>query len=107
VLLQGEDGHNQTNTVMTDTFDIVANMVLTGGQTMPRRKLDPNALGVDEDFHGNVAAFTCPVCGKVFLVSSSLDRLGRACPNPACGRSFGLVVGGATSGGVATLEWPD
>jgi hypothetical protein len=106
-LLEEADGHNPRNTVMTDTFVIIANMVSTGGQTMPRRKLDPNALGMDEDFHGNVAAFTCPVCGKVFLVSSSLDRLGRACPNPACGRSFGLVVGGATSGGVATLEWPD
>jgi hypothetical protein len=73
---------------------------------MPRRKLDPRALGMDEDFHGDNAAFTCPACGKVFLVSSQLDQLGRACPNPDCGRSFGLVVGGARSGGTAILEWP-
>src|SRR5258708_16416080 len=73
---------------------------------MPRRKLDPNALGMDEDFPGNNAAFTCPACGKVFLVSSELDQLGRVCPNPACEKSFGLVVGSAKRGGTATLEWP-
>src|ERR1022692_3442898 len=33
------------------------------------RSLDKNALGKSEDWVGNNAAFTCPNCGKVFMVS--------------------------------------
>lgn len=35
------------------------------------RVLDPNALGHDEDWEGNNAAFRCPVCAKVFIVNST------------------------------------
>ncbi len=71
---------------------------------MPRRDLDPLQLGRDEDWVGNNAAFTCPACGKVFLVSGPLHRNGRDCPD--CGRSHAKVGGGAKSGGTAWIESP-
>lgn len=69
---------------------------------MPRRDLDPDQLAQDEDWVGNNAAFTCPECGTVFLVSQMLHRNGRDCPG--CGRSHGEVTGGAKSGGTAWIE---
>ena len=71
---------------------------------MPRRDLNPNQLAQDEDWVGNNAAFTCPECGKVFLVSAPLHRNGRDCPG--CGRSHAEVAGGAKSGGTAWIETP-
>ena len=70
-----------------------------------RHRLDPNprTLGQDADWEGNDAAFCCPVCGKVFIVSSLLHPDGRECP--ACRKSVGRVKGGRESQGEATLEW--
>jgi len=34
-----------------------------------QRELDPNRK--DEELYGNNAAFTCPKCGRVFIVSAS------------------------------------
>jgi hypothetical protein len=68
-----------------------------------RREIDASKL--TEDFHGNNITVTCPLCGKVFVVSAILDGEGRACPNPACGRSKAVVTGGAKSGGTAHIEW--
>ena len=73
---------------------------------MPMRDLSPTSLAMDEDWEGNNAAFTCPHCGKVFIVSGSRVHRGkRACPN--CGRSTGILSlkGGRKSGGRARLEW--
>jgi transcription elongation factor Elf1 len=67
------------------------------------RHLDRNHIGTSEDWHGNNAAFTCPVCGKVFIVSGLLNRNGRKCPG--CGKSTGIVTGGKDSGGTATITW--
>jgi peptide subunit release factor 1 (eRF1) len=63
-------------------------------------------LGQDEDWVRNNAAFTCPECGKVFLVSGQIHRNGRDCP--ACGRSHAEVSsrGGAKSGGTAWIDNP-
>jgi hypothetical protein len=61
-------------------------------------------LGKDEDWVGNNAAFTCPVCHGVFLVSGMFHKNGRDCPK--CGKSKGRVLGGKESGGTATIEWP-
>jgi hypothetical protein len=72
---------------------------------MPTRELDPNALRMDEDWVGNNAAFTCPVCGKVFLVSQIVHRGSRPCPK--CDKSTGRIKGGSSQGGTASLEWPD
>jgi transcription elongation factor Elf1 len=67
-----------------------------------QREIAPSKL--TEDFHGNNAAVTCPVCGKVFVVSALLDDQGRRCPNARCGKSTAFVKGGAKSGGRHTLN---
>ncbi len=70
---------------------------------MARRDIDPDRPARDEDWQGNNAAFACPVCGRVFVVSELLHREGRNCPE--CGRSKGTVKGGRQSGGSARIEW--
>lgn len=73
---------------------------------MPKRDLDPNNLGHDEDWQGNNAAFKCPQCGKVYLVSGSRVHGGeRKCPG--CGKSVARISrsGGRQSGGTASIEW--
>ena len=77
---------------------------------MTTRSLDPNDLRRDEDWEGNNAAFACPACKKVFIVSNTRMHVGpdgekgyRKCP--ACGKSTGRVKGGRKSGGTATIEW--
>jgi predicted RNA-binding Zn-ribbon protein involved in translation (DUF1610 family) len=61
---------------------------------MPFKQLDQRTLGKDEDWVGNNAAFRCPHCGKVFLVSGTRIQGGtpnrsseRKCPD--CGKSTG------------------
>ena len=72
---------------------------------MPRRELDPDNLGHDEDWIGNAAAFKCPHCAKIFIVSGTRIHSGvRKCPH--CGRSTGRCdIKGAKSGGRASLQW--
>jgi predicted RNA-binding Zn-ribbon protein involved in translation (DUF1610 family) len=72
---------------------------------MPIRRLDPNNLRLDEDWEGNNAAFTCPICGQVFIVSGSRVHSGkRECPK--CGESIGRCdIKGKKSGGTASIEW--
>ena len=72
---------------------------------MPVRTIDRNSIKQDEDWEGNNAAFTCPRCKKVFLVSGLLHEGRRACPNPKCGKSTGWIRGGKASGGDAGIEW--
>jgi hypothetical protein len=67
---------------------------------MPVRRLDParyNAgkpvgADADADWNGNNAAFTCPVCSKVFLVTSfnRQGEIGLRCPG--CGKSTAYVA---------------
>ncbi len=57
------------------------------------------------DWLGNNAAFTCPVCQRVFVVSAMLHRNGRLCPG--CGKSTGHVRGGRNTGGEAFVEWSE
>jgi hypothetical protein len=72
--------------------------------------LNSNGLKQDEDWEGNNAAFTCPVCQKVFIVSDTRMHVGpqkekgyRRCP--ACEKSVARVNGGRKSGGTASIEW--
>ena len=68
---------------------------------MPIRNLDKNNFDNGEDWVGNNAAFTCPLCGKVFLVSGLLhQRSGRDCPS--CTKSTGRV---SKDGQTASIEW--
>ena len=70
---------------------------------MPHQEFTEGSLGTNEDWAGNNAAFTCPLCGQVFIVSGLLHKQGRACPN--CGGAKGFVEGGRKSGGRAYLDW--
>lgn len=70
---------------------------------MAKHEINPKAVALDEDWAGNNAAFTCPKCGKVFIVSQLLHKNGRDCPR--CGKAKGLVSGGQKSNGRAWIEW--
>ncbi len=73
---------------------------------MARREIDPTGTDArDEDWAGNNAAFTCPRCGKVFLVSKSSSIHGGKRVCPSCKQSTGYVTGGRKSGGKAYIEW--
>lgn len=74
---------------------------------MATRFVDRDAIGHDEDWQGNNAAFTCPACKKVYIVSARMHAEGRDCPTPGCGQSRGLVVGGKDSGGTASFTYPN
>jgi hypothetical protein len=78
---------------------------------MKSRTLDPDALGHDEDWEGNNAAFTCPLCKKVFIVSTLIhtgpNKGGGYRECPGCHKSIGRVSGGRKSGGTASIEWPE
>lgn len=70
---------------------------------MMELKLDPKNLGTGEDWVGDAAAFTCPHCGKVFIVVGHLHLSGRRCPS--CGQSRGQVLGAPIGGGIAILKY--
>ena len=73
---------------------------------MPIKHLDSQKLDLNEDWEGNNAAFTCPHCRKVFIVSGTRMHNGeRKCPN--CEKSIGRISmkGGRKSGGQSSLEW--
>lgn len=54
------------------------------------KKSDISQADLKSDVHGNNAAITCPVCGKVFIVSAIIDRGKRACPR--CEKSIGKIT---------------
>ncbi len=73
---------------------------------MPTWKLNPDSTcqGLEADWEGNDAAFRCPVCRQVFLVSSFVKKVSyRNCPG--CGKSIGHIEGGKGNGGQAWIEW--
>jgi rubrerythrin len=70
---------------------------------MAVKALNPTALDHNEDWDGNNAAFTCPLCEKVFLVSGYMHEGERQCPN--CNKSTGRVEGGKKTGGTASIRW--
>src|SRR5688572_20377438 len=75
-----------------------------GKKPMKTLELAPQTLGTKQDWLGNNAAFECPVCGQVFIVSSFLKHE-RCCPR--CGQSRGRVTGSFDKGGKAILSWDD
>src|SRR3990167_2858816 len=70
------------------------------------RPLDPDNLAHDEDWEGNNAAFTCPLCGKVFIVSGLINDGERECPH--CHKATGRCdAKGKKSGGTASILWQE
>jgi predicted GNAT family N-acyltransferase len=45
-----------------------------------KRHLDKDNMRHEEDWYGNNAAVRCPVCGKVFIVSTFINKGQRDCP---------------------------
>ena len=72
---------------------------------MAVQPLNPDEMPHYADWEGNNAAFSCPICGKVFIVSGQLHNGTRDCPS--CGKSTGNVSGGKKSGGSAYLRYDD
>lgn len=79
---------------------------------MPVRFLDSRKFNVasvnanaNADWHGNNAAFTCPVCSKVFIVTSFNNEgvVGRHCPG--CGKSTAYVNGPPGGRNEAKIQW--
>jgi hypothetical protein len=71
---------------------------------MNTKELDPQNLGQKEDWLGNNAALECPVCGKVYIVSSFIKH---ERPCPGCGQSHAHVTGSEGKRGKATITWDD
>jgi predicted RNA-binding Zn-ribbon protein involved in translation (DUF1610 family) len=67
---------------------------------MPARKLEPSNLGHNEDWYGNNAAFTCPNCGNVFIVSAFCGGR-RVC---SCGKAT-AYCSGSPGKGEASITW--
>jgi len=67
-------------------------------------KLDQKNLGSKEDWVGNSIAFSCPVCGDVYIVIENIHGE-RKCPT--CGKSRGVVTGSRENGGTALIFWDD
>jgi hypothetical protein len=44
--------------------------------------IDRNSKGLDQDWEESNAAFTCPVCKKVFIVTALFSSGRRVYPNP-------------------------
>jgi hypothetical protein len=79
---------------------------------MPTKTLDPNNLGIDEDWEGNNAAFRCSHCSKVFIVSgtefTAASASVRTAANPlpvATSRDGNLVVPQALSGRTVVRQY--
>lgn len=59
------------------TVPVALRDVQSAGQV---EKIEISANDQKNDVHGNNAAVTCPVCGKVFIISDFLDKGVRVCP---------------------------
>jgi len=72
---------------------------------MAVRSIDPLHIAHDEDWEGDNAAFSCPICGKVFIVIAHAHGGKRDCPE--CAQSTGNVSGLSSSDRSAWIEWPN
>lgn len=67
---------------------------------MVTRNLTKDGLSRDEDWYGNNAALTCPVCQQVFLVSGFIGKGRRECPR--CQKSRAEITEEQVK-----IEWPE
>jgi endogenous inhibitor of DNA gyrase (YacG/DUF329 family) len=70
-----------------------------------KNNLDPAINQDTSDWEGNNAAFTCPRCGKIFIVCGGIHNGKRSCPK--CGESTGIVTDGRKTGGAASITWEE
>lgn len=66
-------------------------------------ELNANNLPKDADWLGINAAFTCPICKKVFIVSSFIHDGKEVCPR--CNESTAFCTGPANNDGRAYLNY--
>src|SRR6266851_3718365 len=64
------------------------------------RHLDKDSMRHVEDWYGNNAAVRCPVCGKLFIVSTFINKGQRDCP--ICHKSSAEITSAAV-----TIQAPD
>lgn len=64
------------------------------------KQIDRGSLS--EDVYGNNAAVTCPICGKVYIVSAMINKRGRNCPQ--CGNSKAIFRNN-DGRKIATISW--
>jgi len=69
---------------------------------MQFKEIDKKNLPLTEDLVGNNAAFTCPVCRQVFIVSTFAHRGKRMCPT--CQKSVGYCDKDSEN---LRIEWED
>jgi hypothetical protein len=69
---------------------------------MKTKEIDPKLLGHKEDWLGNSAALECPVCGRVYIVSSFLKH---ECRCPGCGEYRASITGSPETNGKAVTSW--
>ena len=77
---------------------------------MPRIDFDRNNQPANIDWIGSNAAFTCPLCGHIFIVTTmpGIHGQGRQRDCRQCGQSTAHVTGGRLDlGAEAFIEWPD
>jgi len=67
---------------------------------MESKILETDKMPKEADYHGNNAAVTCPVCGKIFVVSKLIDKGKRVCP--VCGKATASI---SEDGKQVKVEW--
>ena len=67
---------------------------------MAIRNLTKNNLSLDEDWYGNNAAVTCPMCRQVFVVSGFINKGRRECPR--CQKSTAEITDEQVK-----VDWPE
>lgn len=74
---------------------------------MSKRYIDKENIKKGEDWLGNNAAFTCSICGKVYIVSDFPPRpWGGIQECPGCGKSVAHCTGKKDADGTeAWIEW--
>jgi len=73
---------------------------------MNTKYIDKENIKKDEAWLGNNAAFVCPVCGQIYIVSDFPPRAGGGVQKCSCGKSEAHCTGKKDENGTeAWIEW--